>query len=103
MTKKELIKAISDKTGCTANNVTGVLREYQQIILGELKKDGNARVPLLEMGAFKIIKRSARTGINPLTKQKIDIPAKEVPKFEASKKLKEFVSGEEKDIFSFNF
>jgi DNA-binding protein HU-beta len=35
--------------------------------------------------------RAARTGINPQTKEKIQIPAMKVPKFTAGKTLKDSV------------
>ncbi|CBZ40521.1 Histone-like DNA-binding superfamily protein HimA/HU/Integration host factor (himA/hup_1) [Mycoplasma suis KI3806] len=99
--KDELIKHLADKCGCTQNNVASVLREYQYLILENLKKEG--KVNVLEFGSFEVVKRSARTGVNPQTKAKIDIPEKEVPRLKASKKFKEFVSGQVKDIFTFNF
>jgi DNA-binding protein HU-beta len=42
-------------------------------------------------GTFKVSKRAARTGINPRTGAKVQIPAKTVPKFTAGKALKEAV------------
>ncbi len=42
-------------------------------------------------GAFKVVKTSARTGINPKTKEKIQIAASKKPKFRAAKALKEAV------------
>ena len=53
------------------------------------KKDGKIRIA--ELGTFKVIKKKARTGVNPQTKQKIKIPAAKVPRFSASRALKEAV------------
>ncbi|NCU41883.1 MAG: hypothetical protein EOM19_04145, partial [Candidatus Moranbacteria bacterium] len=39
----------------------------------------------------RVSDRAARVGINPQTKQKINIPAMKVPKFTAGKALKEAV------------
>lgn len=42
-------------------------------------------------GIFKVTKSAARMGINPKTKEKIQIPASKRPKFRAGKALKEAV------------
>lgn len=42
-------------------------------------------------GTFSVSKRPARLGINPVTKQKINLPETRVPKFKAGKQLKEVV------------
>lgn len=98
MKKKELLESIANKVGCTYKTAQGVLREFQYLAIQELKKEGSTSI--LGIGTLKIAKRNARTGINPSTKMKIQIPAKEVPKLVSSKKLKDVVSGKETDIFS---
>ncbi|MGO9737038.1 MAG: HU family DNA-binding protein [Desulfomonilaceae bacterium] len=40
-------------------------------------------------GKFSIVVRKARTGTNPQTKQKLNIPETKAPKFSAAKALKE--------------
>ena len=47
---------------------------------------------LTGFGAFQVIKRKARVGINPSTGKKMQIPAKKVPKFKAGKALKGLVA-----------
>ena len=51
----------------------------------ELKNDG--KVVLVGFGTFSVNERSARKGINPRTKEPIDIPAKKVVKFKAGSQL----------------
>jgi len=48
-------------------------------------------VAVAGFGTFRVAKRAARMGINPKTKEKIQIPASIKPKFRASKALKEAV------------
>ena len=43
---------------------------------------------------FSVMKRKSRTGVNPATGKKMQIPAKKVPKFKAGKALKEAVKEE---------
>jgi DNA-binding protein HU-beta len=45
-------------------------------------------VTLVRFGTFKVVKRKARKGRNPLTGEEIDIKATKVPKFTPGKALK---------------
>ena len=54
-------------------------------MLSALKKGD--KVSLVVFGTFEVRTRSARTGINPATKEKITIPAKKVVKFKAGAEL----------------
>ena len=53
-------------------------------------KDG-AKVDIAGFGKFEVKTRAARTGINPQTKETIEIPSSKVPGFKASKSLKDYV------------
>ena len=45
----------------------------------------------MDFGTFQITERKERKGINPITKEVINIPASKVVKFKPAKKLKEQV------------
>ena len=47
------------------------------------------KISLAGFGTFVVVKRAARKGINPSTKQMMDIPAKTTVKFKSSKDLLE--------------
>jgi len=50
------------------------------------------KVKLLpELGTFSVVERAPRKGRNPKTGEEIEIPAKKVVKFKASKRLSERV------------
>ncbi len=49
----------------------------------------NEQISLPGFGRFFSQHRKARTGLNPQTKQAIQIPARNVPKFSAGKSLKD--------------
>ena len=51
----------------------------------------NGTVDVFGFGKFSISERAARTGINPATKEKIEIAASKSVKFKASKALKDAV------------
>lgn len=49
------------------------------------------KVQLVGFGTFSVSERPARQGVNPATKQKIEIPAKKVAKFKAGAELNDAV------------
>ncbi|WP_018362272.1 HU family DNA-binding protein [Hoylesella nanceiensis] len=49
------------------------------------------KVQLVGFGTFSVNERPARQGINPATKQKINIPAKKVAKFKAGAELNDAI------------
>jgi DNA-binding protein HU-beta len=90
MTKSELVNRMAEEAGITKKAAGGALNALVAAIHDSLKKkDGKIRIA--ELGTFKVIKKKARTGVNPQTKQKIKIPAAKVPRFSASRALKEAV------------
>lgn len=90
MKKTEFISEISAKSGYTQKDVQQVLKHFQTVLLEELKKTGEVRI--LELGQFKIVQRSARAGVNPKTKEKLEIPATKVPRLSPSRKFRDFVA-----------
>jgi DNA-binding protein HU-beta len=87
MTKKELLKAISEKTGITQKEVDAVLDAFVEVTKEALKKEDYVALP--DFGKFEVVERAARNGVNPQTKEQIVIPAHKAVKFKASKTLKE--------------
>ena len=87
--KDSLVDSISTKTDLSKKDVEMVLDTMVDSITEQLRQ-GN-KVTFTGFGAFRVSKRAAREGINPQTKQKIQIPAMTLPKFTAGKALKEAV------------
>jgi DNA-binding protein HU-beta len=85
MNKAELVAAIADSAEITKTQAAAALECFTESITKTLKKGG--KVTLVGFGTFSTSKRKARTGINPLTKEKIKIKAKTVAKFKAGKEL----------------
>lgn len=85
MNKSELVSAVAQKSGLTKVDAKKALDGVLEAISEELKNDG--RVVLVGFGSFSVTERSARKGINPRTKEPIDIPAKKVVKFKAGSEL----------------
>lgn len=91
MNKGDLIKELADKTGATKVDVQAMLDSLMGIVTDSLKSGDKVTLPGL--GILNIGKRAARKGINPKTKEKIDIPAKVTVKFKPAKELKDMLNG----------
>lgn len=89
MNKSELINSLSEETLFSKKDITRVLDSFTRIIERTLKK--GEKVSLTGFGCWWISRRPARKGINPATKQRIDLPAVNVPRFKAGKNLREIV------------
>lgn len=87
MNKSELIEAISEETTFSKKDVTRVLASLTRIIERTLKK--GEKVSMTGFGTYWMSQRPARVGINPATKERIKLPAVNVPRFKPGKKLKE--------------
>jgi DNA-binding protein HU-beta len=89
MNKSELINSLSEETTFSKKDVSRVLDSLTRIIERTLKK--GEKVSITGFGSFWLSRRPARKGINPATKQRIDLPAVNVPRFKAGKNLREIV------------
>lgn len=89
MNKNELIGAIAAASGLTKADSKKALDATVQSIIAALKKGD--KVSLIGFGTFSVVKRAARTGVNPATQKAIKIPAKKVAKFKAGADLADAV------------
>lgn len=89
MTKAELIETLASRAGVSKKAALDLLSAFVDIVTEKIK--AGEKVTISGFGTFSISHRAARTGINPQTKEKIEIPALDVPKFIAGKTLKEAV------------
>ena len=85
MNKSELVDAIAQKSGLSKVDSKKALDATLDAIADELKSEG--KVVLVGFGTFSVVERSARKGINPRTKETIDIPAKKTVKFKPGSEL----------------
>lgn len=89
MNKTELIAAMAEKAGVSKKDTEKVLNAFVDTVKDAVKADD--KVQLIGFGTFESRKREARTGQNPLTKEKIQIPACKVPAFKAGKGFKDML------------
>lgn len=85
MNKTELIDKIAATSGLTKADSKKALEATLVAIKEALA--ANDKVSLIGFGTFAVNERPAREGINPLTKEKIQIEAKKVAKFKAGAEL----------------
>ena len=86
MNKTELIAAIADKAGIAKKDADKALAAFIETVTEELKAGG--KVQLVGFGTFEVRERAARTGINPKTKEAIQIAASKAPVFKAGNAFK---------------
>lgn len=89
MNKSELIDSLSEETTFSKKDVARVLESLTRIVERTLKK--GEKVSITGFGSFWLSKRPARKGINPSTKERINLPEVNVPRFKAGKNLREVV------------
>ncbi len=86
MNKNELIAAMAEKTGLSKKDAEKALVAFMDTVTDKLTK--KEKVQIVGFGTFEARERAARKGINPLTKEQIDIAASVVPAFKAGNALK---------------
>lgn len=90
MNKNELVDAIAKDTKLSKKDTEAALKSFIENVSSELEK-GNS-VQLIGFGTFEVSERAARKGINPKTKEVIDIAASKSAKFKAGKALKDRIN-----------
>lgn len=89
MTKKEIVKTISETMGLTQLKTKEIVQKTFDAIVETLVADG--RIELRNFGVFEVKKRAARKARNPRTGHKVDVPEKYVVTFKPGKEMEERV------------
>lgn len=96
MTKKEIVKTISDETGLTQLQIKEIVQRTFDAIIDTLAEEG--RVELRNIGVFQVKPRAARKARNPRTGHQVEVPEKYVVTFKPGKKMenrvKQMATGE---------
>ncbi len=90
MNKAELVAAVAEKAGLSKKDADAAVAAFVATVEDALKKGD--KVSLVGFGTFEVRTRSARTGINPQTKETIKIAASKAPVFKAGKAFKDAVA-----------
>ncbi len=91
MTKKEIVRTISEELGMTQLKTKEIVQKTFQAIIKTLVEDPNHRIELRNFGVFEVKRRKARKARNPRTGDKVDVPEKFVVTFKPGKEMEEKV------------
>jgi nucleoid DNA-binding protein len=89
VTKKEIVKEISDQIGLTQLKTKEIVQKTFDAIVDTLVETG--RIELRNFGVFEVKQRAARKARNPRTGERVDVPPKNVVTFKPGKRMEELV------------
>ncbi len=89
MTKKEIVKLISDETGLTQLKTKEIVQLTFDAIVKTLFQKG--RIELRNFGVFEVKKRKARMARNPRTGAPVDVGPKRVVTFKPGKEMEQYM------------
>src|SRR5262245_62567804 len=89
VTKKEIVKTISDEIGLTQLKTKEIVQKTFDAIVETLVEE--KRIELRNFGVFEVKRRAARKARNPRTGDKVYVPEKFVVTFKPGKEMEERV------------
>jgi integration host factor subunit beta len=89
VTKKEIVKQISDDLGLTQLKVKDIVQQTFDAIVETLLREG--RIELRNFGVFEVKRRKARKARNPRTGDPVEVEPKNVVTFKPGKEMEEKV------------
>jgi len=89
VTKKEIVKTISEEIGLTQLKTKEIVQKTFDAIVDTLVED--KRIELRNFGVFEVKKRAARRARNPRTGEKVFVEEKFVVTFKPGKEMEERV------------
>lgn len=90
LTKADLIEEVLRVTELPRKESESIVETIFDSIIESLQKGD--KIEIRGFGSFRTRQRNARTGRNPKTGAKVDVPAKRVPFFKPSKELRDSVN-----------
>src|SRR5262249_48379760 len=91
VTKADLVEEVVRVTDLPRKESEAVVETIFGSIIGALQ--GRDRTETRGLGSFRTRQRRGRTGRNPKTGAKVEVPPKRIPFFKPSKELKDHVNG----------
>ena len=89
MTKKEIVRTISEEIGLTQLQTKEIVQKTFDAIVDTLVKE--ERIELRNFGVFEVKRRAPRKARNPRTGDKVFVPEKFVVTFKPGKEMEERV------------
>ena len=91
MTKADLVEEVVRVADLPRKESEAIVETIFESIIGALQ--GGDRIEIRGFGSFRTRQRRGRTGRNPRTGAKVEVPPKRIPFFKPSKELKDHVNG----------
>lgn len=89
MTKKEIVKVISERANLTQLKTKEIVQWTFDAIIDTLIEEG--RIELRNFGVFEVRQRKARKARNPRTGESVEVKSKNVVTFQPGKEMEEEV------------
>jgi integration host factor subunit beta len=90
MTKADLVEEVTRVTDLPRKESEAVVETIFESIIAALQSDD--KIEIRGFGSFRTRQRRGRTGRNPKTGAKVEVPPKKIPYFKPSKELKDFIN-----------
>lgn len=91
MTKKDIVKTISDSVSLAQTETKEIVQKTFDAIIDTLVRDG--RIELRNFGVFEVKERAPRKARNPRTGAEVRIPARRVVTFKPGKYMEDRIQG----------
>jgi integration host factor subunit beta len=90
MTKADLVEEVTRVTELPRKESEAAVETIFESIISALQADD--KIEIRGFGSFRTRQRRGRTGRNPKTGAKVEVPPKKIPYFKPSKELKDYVN-----------
>jgi integration host factor subunit beta len=90
ITKADLVEEVTRVTELPRKESEAVVETIFESIISALQSDD--KIEIRGFGSFRTRERRGRTGRNPKTGAKVEVPAKKIPYFKPSKELKDYIN-----------
>src|SRR5690349_20923460 len=90
MTKAELVDEVARVVQVTKKQAETIVNIVFDSIVDSLR--AGQKIELRGFGSFRLRSRKSRTGRNPKTGEKVEVPSKKIPYFKPGKELKELIN-----------
>ena len=90
LTKAELVDEVARAVQLTKKQAEAIVNIVFDSIVDSLRS--GEKIELRGFGSFRLRSRKSRTGRNPKTGEKVEVPSKKIPYFKPGKELKELIN-----------
>ena len=90
MTKAELVDEVARVVQLTKKQAEAIVNIVFDSSVESLR--AGQKIELSGFGSFRLRSRKSRTGRNPKTGEKVEVPSKKIPYFKPGKELKELIN-----------